>query len=350
MIVKRSVLKLWLYSSILLFGLLSACSEKQDDEVRGVINPDYQVELVRFDQALMQLDIANIKEASENLENRYPDFTYVWSTQVMPMADQTLGEFIVELRQDTGFAALQLEVDKVYADLYKLEPSLSQAIENYNEVFDNKTNKVGRVYTFVSGFAYQSFVFDDSGRDGIGLGLDMFLGNDFPYHTIDPKNPAFSFYITRAFNRDHLVKKMVEVLVEDKLAAPSGDDFLAMIIWGGKKLFVMDQILDFTSDTVIIEYTTDQLAWCRENEEEMWQFFFDKDLFHSTDFRSFNKLIAPAPTSPGMPEVSPGRTGNYMGWQIIKAYMQRHPRTSITELLQLDDAQEILDGSRFRPG
>jgi len=62
-----------------------------------------------------------------------------------------------------------------------------------------------------------------------------------------------------------------------------------------------------------------------------------------------NKYINPSPHSPGMPPRAPGRTANYIGWKIINAYMQRFPETTFQDLVKMDDAQALLQKSRYKP-
>jgi hypothetical protein len=50
-----------------------------------------------------------------------------------------------------------------------------------------------------------------------------------------------------------------------------------------------------------------------------------------------------------MPPEAPGRTGNYIGLQIIRQYMERFPNTSLEQLLQLKNAPKILEASKYRP-
>ena len=177
----------------------------------------------------------------------------------------------------------------------------------------------------------------------------MFLGSDFPYEQINPSNPAFSNYLARFYTTEFIAKKIAEVLIEDKLPPPTKSDFLSLMIWGGKKLYLTQQLLPSKSDDYIIEYTPEQYQWCQENESQIWSFFFEKNLFYETDIRKFNKLIAPAPTSPGMPQESPGRTANYIGWQIVKKYMDNNPDLDIDDLIDEEEAQSILDGSKYKP-
>ena len=50
-----------------------------------------------------------------------------------------------------------------------------------------------------------------------------------------------------------------------------------------------------------------------------------------------------------MPTEAPGRTGDYIGWQIIRAYMKRYPETSLNDLIKMNDSQMILEKSKYKP-
>jgi uncharacterized protein YjaZ len=50
-----------------------------------------------------------------------------------------------------------------------------------------------------------------------------------------------------------------------------------------------------------------------------------------------------------MPQEAPGETGNYIGWQIVKQFMKRNPTTSMSQLLAIGDAQQILDRAKYKP-
>ncbi|MEL6123027.1 MAG: hypothetical protein AAFR14_04845 [Bacteroidota bacterium] len=324
--------------------LIISCKVDPEERLTPV-SPSIEVNLVRYDHLLPEAVSAG---QSDILFRSYPEFSEVFLNQIVGLGPDP--EELIQFLQDSSIHNVSRSVEDMYADLSGVEPRLAQAIENYCRLFEIPLSQAPAVYTFIGGFSYQTFVFSDAEGEGVGVGLDMFLGEKFPYGRIDPMNPAFSAYVSRAFTSEHIPKKVIEVLVEDKLPPPEGTDFLSIILWGGKKLYLMDQILTFEPDSIIHEYTAAQMRWCRSNQPEMWSFFFEKELFYDTNFRSFSKLVSPAPTSPGMPPEAPGRTGNYMGQQIINAYMLRYPETSIQQLIALQDAQQILENSRYRPG
>lgn len=329
---------------------LLSCEHKASQENEAIVRPTLSSNIISFGELLKDLPADSLLEGFEKINQAHPFFSSLYSKQLVSAgSEDELLEELSLIKNDTSYMQLYSEVKSSLGDLSDIKPQIDQALENYLDIFSLPSNQIPDVYTFVSGFAYQAFIFDDGDKNGIGLGLDMFLGDDFPYQKIHPKNPSFSQYLVRTYNKDHLVRKMVEVLVEDQLTPPIESNFLSFIIWGGKKLYLIDRILDFKPDNIIAEYTNEQLEWCKNNEAEIWKFFFRKDLFYETDLRKFNKLIIPAPTSPGMPSESPGQTGNYIGWQIVKNFMAKYPSTTIEELLRFQDAQKFLDLSKYKP-
>lgn len=329
--------------------IIVSCNDQSSTELTTDIDPETQAQFVRYDNHIDALNSSNYTQEWERLKSDYPAFTDVYTHQILALPNDTtiIREEVIRMISDSGYLKLSDDVSKVFADFDKLKPEINQTLENYTKLFGLKDTP--SVYTYISGFVYQGFVFDDVNKEGVGIGLDMFLGSDFPYEKIDPTNPSFSTYLTRAYNKEHISKKIAEVLIEDKMTPPKQSDFLSLMIWGGKKLYLMDQVLTFKPNHIVIEYTPEQYEWCQNNESQIWDLFFDKNLFYETDLKKFNKLIAPAPTSPGMPPESPGRTANYMGWQIVKAFMKRNPNTTLQELIDIDNPQHILDQSRFKP-
>ncbi len=347
MLIKMRHLSMVLLSIV----LFSSCGEDaiQPEKLEPVA-PTLHTDVIRFDRLIHELPDDDIIAGYNSISKAHPAFAQLYAGQLLQASDAAkLERELIEINADTSFAQLYDEVQDRLGDLSDAKPYIDQALQNYLEVFDVPQEQLPDVYTFISGFTYQAFVFDDKGKDGIGLGLEMYLGDGFPYSVVQPSNPLFSSYLIRTYNVEHLPRKVIEVLIEDRLLPPSKSDFMSLMIWGGKKLYIMDQILNFVPDRIVTEYTQEQLDWCRSNETQMWTHFFDNNLFYETNLSKFNKLISPAPTSPGMPSESPGQTGNYMGWQIVKAFMNRNPDVSINELCRLTDAQKILDQSKYKP-
>jgi hypothetical protein len=121
------------------------------------------------------------------------------------------------------------------------------------------------------------------------------------------------------------------------------------MIDGGKLLYYMDAIFPDTHDSIKSCYTGEKLNWAEENEKQVWAFIVQNELLYTTDFKTQSNLIQDGPFTTGLSNESPARLGQYIGWKIIRAYMSRHPETSLQDLIEIDDAQLILQNSGYKP-
>ncbi len=305
---------------------------------------------VRYEKLLLE-EYPWTSQKYQQIEERYPVFTQIFFSNVLPikgeMGKDTFVSNLNSFIQDSSVQVLIEKVDSIYGNFSKQEAEIVEALKYYKYYFPKAL--IPNVYTYISEFSFQKFIFEDTETDGIGLGLDMFLGNDYPYKLLDPKNPAFSEYITRRFNKDHIALKVIQTMLEERIGTPPGPTLLDRMIHNGKRLYILDHVLPMTHDSVIFEYTEDQLNWCRENELEMWAFFFDQDLFYETSGVKTNKYVDEGPDSPGMPNAAPGRTANYLGFRIVKAFMDRKDDFEMADLIGFRDSQKLLEMSKFKP-
>jgi len=61
------------------------------------------------------------------------------------------------------------------------------------------------------------------------------------------------------------------------------------------------------------------------------------------------RFIGPAPFTSSFTNDSPGRTGSWLGWQIVRKYMKKNPEITLPELMKDDDYQKILNDSGYSP-
>lgn len=341
---------LLLITSILIIG--QSCFSDKDKDIPDVSNIKVEVDIKDFNQQLFSLDTNDIKVGISQLRQNFPYFFDIYFAQIIPMMqqpelDEAFYQNVKGFITDVDIRKLADTTAIVYPNYKKMEKDFEQAFKFYKYHFPNKT--IPKVYPIISGFNYASFIFPiNETQDGLGVGLDMLLGKDYPYWQLGLQNPAFSNYITRSFTPEHLVKKTLDALIDDLVEIPEGDRLLDFMMYNGKKLYLLDQFLPYTPDSVKWEYTTQQTAWVKDNELEMWSHFLEEQLLYETSVDKTKKLVDQSPSSPGMPPRAPGRTGNYMGLQIIKAFMNKNPETSMQELIAMDP-QIIMDKSKYKP-
>lgn len=328
-----------------------SCGNEPKEFIPDISGIEINHEIIRFDQLLAQLDTNDLEQEVNMLKAKHPEFTDIFFSRVLPFVGKSNEEFLSNLRGylgDKRIIKLQDTVGIIFKDIEQgALAELEKGMKYMKYYFDDFV--APNIYTFTSEYTYQKFVFEDDEKDGLGIGLDMFLGEDYKYKEIDPNNPAFSQYLTRTFSKEYIPKMMMELIVNDRLGRVPGSRLLDHMIHNGKQLYILGKVLPETPDSILLEYTSEQTEWVKSNELEMWAFFFDQELFYESNTMKINKYINPSPNSPGMPAAAPGRTANYMGLQIVKAYMKKYPKTSLHELITLKDSQMIMDKSRYKP-
>ena len=62
-----------------------------------------------------------------------------------------------------------------------------------------------------------------------------------------------------------------------------------------------------------------------------------------------NKFIGESPNVYEISEKCPGRIGAWLGWEIVKKYMDKNPEVSIVDLMNDTDAHRIFQMSGYKP-
>lgn len=227
------------------------------------------------------------------------------------------------------------------------QQSLSAPLARYHSDFPQK--EIPKFFMLITDFNYGIFNFQTvDGHDAIGIGTEMFMGKTALYDQLSIANPNFSNYLNRTFNTSHLPSKIMYAIADDAIAAPATNRFLDNLLTQGKKIFLVKKWMPNLSDTILLEYTADQLQWVEENELDIWRFLLADRLMYKVSGKDVANLIQPSPHSQGMPPDAPGRAVNYIGWKIIDAYM-RKSKSSDADLAGNQDFDQILKVARYRP-
>lgn len=321
-----------------------ACGDDRNAPDVSQIKVD--VKINRLEQAIFAIDTNHIAQDWRSFSAKYPEFAAVFprvigvntadSLKTLEALTFFLKDIDIRKQYDTCMTS--------YKDVRNLESDLSQAFKYYKYYFPRRT--IPQVNSCVSGLNYGCFIYGDS-VPSIGISWEFYLGKG--YTGYEYNGDRFPRYVARSMNREHLVSKVVENLAQDVLGEAAGNRLIDIMVNNGKKLYIIDKLLPFAPDSVKLEYTAAQTTWIVDNEANLWSHFTNENLLYSTKMDEIRKLVSPSPNAPKMPAEAPGKTANWIGFQIIKAYMKRFPNTSMDALLALPDAQKILEMSKYKP-
>lgn len=314
------------YFPILVVILLISCLEEDGLEQEiAKIRLDLNIE--RFDREFAKATAADIPP----LKSKYP---YLFPGQ---FSDSVW----VSKLNDTIQQELLSEVDKTFGDFQTEEQELTSLFKHIKYYFPKY--KVPKVITLISEVQYDNrVVLTDS---LLLLGLDNYLGGEHHFYR------GISRYIAKGLDKRYLSSDLVSAFAKTINRYPRNRTFLSRMVYYGKELYLKDKLIPTATDAQKINYTEGELLWANGNEEQMWRYFVENELLYSTDAELNRRFLDPAPFSKFQLELdneSPGRLGRYMGWQIVRAFMERHPEVTLTELLDIS-ADDLFKKSNYKP-
>jgi hypothetical protein len=179
----------------------------------------------------------------------------------------------------------------------------------------------------------------------MAVGLDMFLGRDQDYYRL----LSIPAYKSNNMNKENIVSDCMKswLTTEFELNSES-TDLLSHMIYHGKLLYAQDILLPDIPDSIKIGYTSKQMQWVQENEKDMWFHFAEEGLLYEKSAKQIQKYIGEGPFTPGFPEGSPGMAGRWVGWQIVRKYMENTDAFNVKALFDESDAQKILKLSKYK--
>ncbi len=330
----------------LVLTLFAACSSGADQEqpptpdVSGV-----QVNAVirRFDQDLFAMDTTRFLESMQALSAKYPAFLPFFikevahdPTQPQEKAEDALYGFVTAQQ----VRRLNDSCQAAFPNMNTFQPELTQLLKYFKYYYPQRQEPV--TVTAVTEFIGNVAWVNDT---TMLVGLDFFLGSDFEGYNPD----IFPQYLRNQFTKENMVVKYALELAKSTVPPPAQDHILDHMISNGKVLYIMDCLLPLVPDSIKMGYTTEQWNGCIANEQGTWARLLDMKVLYEPLSAKNMKIVTDGPSTDNVFQEAPGQVGNWIGWQIVKAYMKRFPKTDLNELANLTDAQQFVEKAKYKP-
>jgi gliding motility-associated lipoprotein GldB len=322
------------YAFLLIFFAFAACENKEceiDPEIAAI---PVEVSIERKEVPLFESTTS--REVRRFLEDNPTLADYFLDANQYP-SDSVLANQMIKLIPHLD--SLQMEVDRKFGDITWLESQYVSAFQHLKYYYP--TAKTPKVQTMVTGF-YRDIYFSDS---LLVIGLDFFIGNDSKYK---PDNvPA---YIARRFKPDYIVPASFFFLSDYYNKVDYGDNtLLNEMITAGKTFYFTERMVPCAPDSIIIGFSEEELREVHKNEDVVWANFVQNQLLYETEPKLINKFMGERPNVYEIGEKCPGRIGAWVGWEIVRSYMENNPKVTLQELMEEDDPKKIFTLSKYRP-
>ena len=318
-------MKPFIFLFIIALAVVSCEKENKLENEIARINSNIKVE--RFDKIFAE---ASLNDFSK-LKQAYPFmFSEIGSDSIW-----------LETKKDTLQIQLLEEVNKVFPNISETELEIESLLNHITYYFPEFNPP--RVITTTSYVDYRNKVIV---TDTIAvIALDTYLGSNHDFYA------GIQMYLRENFNTSQIVVDLAGEYAKKYIYQKQNRTLLDEMIYFGKQLYFKDMTIPFKTEAERIGYSQAQLDWSMANESYIWRYFVERELLFSTDSELLGRFITPAPFSKFYLEEidadSPGRIGQYIGWQIVKAYMQQNDATLKDMLIM--SAEDIFNNSKFKP-
>ena len=327
----------------LLIGMLYGCRNKHQYIPKNI--EPVLVEIVRFDSAQLAVRPDSIEVDIRKLYADYEEFMpiYVEGILRIPIEDTAyLCEMYAQFLTDTvmGFVQTNALAQNKFADVDSLQRALNRGFSRLHYLYPD-WDIPPKVYLYVSGFNSSIMYYEDM----MGVGTDMYLGSDYPYY-----NQVVYNYQKHTMSKEFVAGDLLNMYIAYNISYNSKyNRLLEQMIFRGKQLFLLSQLLPEAPAWQVIGYTEEQWAWCEHYERAIWNRIMEKRDLFKTESSVLSSYMNEGPFTAEVTQDSPGRLGLWVGWRIVDSYMRHNQDITIYDLIREGDAQKILEQSFYKP-
>lgn len=326
--------KIW---NLFIFSFLAitaiSCNGKVDSHNDGDIT------ICRFEQTLFETPAEKLPDALKAFATEFKSPLL----NIHPYDPQYMAQ-LYDFIADSTVRDIYRITNNKYGNLYWLEKELTDALNKAHSL-DNEIDYKWFA-TFISGtFDYTQRIIAPRETKSVLVHIDQYaLGGMEKYGYF--WTPMF---IVEMSDSAFLASDIMAEIARQYIASPDEKSatMLDFMVAEGKVLYFLDQVMPKKEDRLKMRYTKDQMDWMRQNESNVWSYFIQNNLLYCADFNRFHNFIDDAPKTNAFKDSAP-RTTQYIGWQIVRKYME-NSKSTIKELFDNTDSQGILSASKYKP-
>lgn len=312
------------FVSFLIIVVFISCDKKSKVE-KSVEQIPLKLKVYRFDKAFFETSTNDL----HNLKEEYPFF----------FPKGTPDKVWLNKMQNPQWRELYQAVEKKFSDFGKQTLEIEDLFKHIKYYFPKTVTP--KVYTVIAEMDYNNKTI--YANDKLIISLELYLGAKHKFY-------EFPKYLEQNFEERQIMPDIVTSFSSGKIPSSGDKTLLAEMIYYGKQLYLKDELLPHYNDAEKIGYLPEQILWCQENESYIWRYFIEKELLYSTDSKLPNRFINLAPFSKFYLEIdneSPGRVGQWIGWQIVRSYMHNN-EVSLQDMLKVSP-KELFEKSKYKP-
>lgn len=330
---------------LLVFFLFCTCSNnRMEVDIETVSIP--QIKFQRLEKDVFSITKDNIDQKTVEIKNKYGMFYERYLSSFIDRGgtqDSAYKESILQFISDKDMVGTHDLILKTYTDneITKIEDEITNGVKRFHYFFP-KRNLPKYITTCISGFNYSVANTDST----LAIGLDMYLGEGVIYY----KMLDLPQYQTRVMNKSYIPSDVMRGWMLNEFDNSTAvNNLLNHAVFYGKIFYAVKALTPEAHDSIITGYSTKQLRYCGEYEKKLWGYMAEKNRLYENNMRTIQELTGEGPFTAAISKECPPGVAKWIGWQIVKSYMDKNEAVTLEALMNEKDAQKILNKSKYRP-
>lgn len=331
----------------LLFGalLLAGCNNNAlDVDISDV--KTQPVKLMRLEEELFSVTPLNIDAKTIAIKNAYgPYYEKYLMNFINPRGtrDSLYKTSLLAFINDKDTREAYSYIQKLYptAEMEKLTKEVNDCVKRFHYHFPDRKVPT-KLITCMSGWNY-AFAYTDS---ALVVSLDMYLNDTAKFYQM----LRYPQYQAKKMNKAYILSDIARGWMLTEFDNSSAVNTLVNhTIFYGKIFYAVNALLPDKNDSLIIGYTSQQMAYCKRYEKNIWGYFAEKNRLFENNMQIVRELTSDGPFSGVISKECPPRIAMWIGLQIVKSYMKNNKDITLEQLMMEQDANKILSKSKYRP-
>lgn len=284
------------------------------------------------------------KSDIKRLKQKYGTFIDIYNREVLGIKsfnNQNYEAELLNLNLRIDYKSVCKRTNEVYKDVSFFERDVLNAFKRFKVLFPARPIP-DTILTYISDLN-QSVITTER---HIGVGLDKYLGENDVIYNSNRVAPYLQYRMQKKFITPDIVNGW---LMKEFPIGYQNRDILSYMLYYGRILYLQEIMLPEIKDENLIYYKEPQYKWCLENEKDIWNNIINSGALFSTSKNDYRTFIGESPFTIGLPPESPGRLGHWIGWRIIKSFMDANSEVTLEKLMMEKDSRKILRLSKYNP-
>ena len=249
-------------------------------------------------------------------------------------SDSTLSKSLIEFSEQKYISKTETELNKRFSDMTNHKERIKSSFARLKNIFDTLETPKEIVFANTN-FSYNATCYYES----ILVGLERYLGGEHAL-ILESLNPSdFPEWIRNGMNEKFMDRDVLSSWISTKLFKKTNGYHIEEMIRWGKIHLITEMCLRLNNVDVptseVLRWSNEQYEWASSNEIKFWKYLMDENLLFDSNEKNRAYLLNNGPYTIGLPEESPDRMGQFLGYKIVLNYLQNND-IELNKLLDID--------------